>query len=146
MAATPSLGIFPLRKRAKPRAQKMTSVLTSTVELATEVHRRDSNQLAKWRASRAPLAAQERISRPLMRFSSPRYRSSRTGSSRTTVQPRRQVAVKREGAWDQRTKKEEKAAPSTPRNSTALGLAVSFVIGKHPLCEKWTDAAASVHL
>ena len=124
----------------------MTSVLTSTVELATEVHRRDSNQLAKWRASKAPLAAQERMSRRFSALNSSRCFSSSTGSSNTTVQPRRQVAVKREGAWDQRTKKEEKAAPSTPRNSTALGLAASLVIGQHLFRKKWTDAAASVHL
>ena len=122
MARTPGLGIVPRRKRAKPRAEKMTSVDTSTVEEAMEVHLRDSNQAVKWNASSRPLRAQKRKSRPVAALSSSRCRNSTEGRSSSTAQPSRQVAVTREGAADQRTKIEEKEAPRTPRKSPYFGL------------------------
>ena len=100
MAATPRGGIFPLRKRAKPRAVKMTSVDTSTVDTATPVHFRDSNQVRKWRARQMPLRVHSAASRARTRFSSARNLVSTAGSSSNTVQPRRYTAVTTEGAWE----------------------------------------------
>lgn len=121
MAATPSGGIFPFSKRAKPRAVKMTSVLTSTVETATPVHFRDSNQVRKWSARHTPLRAHSRMSLRFTRSSSSRNRSSTTGSSRSTVQPSRYTAVITEGAWENRTRRADVETPMTPSSSTPLG-------------------------
>ena len=98
MATAPSLGMRPWRKRAKPRAEKMTSVDTSTVEEAMEVHFRDSNQVEKWRARQAPLRAHIKRSRRVAERSSVQWDRSTEGRRSRTVQPSRPVAVTREGA------------------------------------------------
>lgn len=92
----------------------MTSVAPRTDPEATVVHFSASNQVLKWRARKRPDRQQASISFFVACFNSSRCFRTVIGVSSSTVQNRRRVAVARLGAWENRTKRAEKAVPSTP--------------------------------
>ncbi|MPN40416.1 hypothetical protein SDC9_187953 [bioreactor metagenome] len=122
----------PLKNSTKPSAEKITSVLKSTVEVATEVQYSDSTHRAKCAARKTPERMQPSAARRERALNSAR-RIAATGSIRATVQPSRKVKSTREGAPDRRTKIAEKADITTPKAKTALGLESLRIIRRSPL-------------